>query len=76
MCALMAASTEACFGTYKQRDFSKNSRGKSKSELMEDKGLKSYDFHFVNGVPMFSCFAINQKSAEKKYRKWLSNGNK
>ena len=39
-------------------------------ELARDKGLKEFNFHYQNGVPMFSCYALNEKSAKKKYEKW------
>lgn len=53
-----------------RRDFANNSHSKSKEELALDKGLKEFEFSARENVPYFSCYALNEKSAQKKYEKW------
>lgn len=52
------------------RDYSKNSAGKSKEELNRDKGLTEFHYPASYSNPQFTCWALNQKSADKKYAKW------
>ena len=67
--AMIAASCGNLHQT-PRRDFAQNSKGKDMGELARDKGLKEFNFHYQNGVPMFSCYVLNEKSAKKKYEKW------
>lgn len=53
-----------------RRNFANNSQSKSKEELALDKGLKEFEFSARENVPYFSCYALNKKSAQKKYEKW------